>query len=198
MACGFNEYSQELFDKIQLAYSKMLLFAAPTNKGNAGEIAYPARHHSEVFCMFSTNGAVTRSLNLNPSKGLGQYNFAILGEDILTLSGEQKSGTSFSTAIAAGLAGRLLDFSRHSDCWPRIRNASIIKLKHGMTKVLLAMAVKDGSYRCLKPWNLLPSNLRNQIAREGFRFHTEKDRENARENICTKISRSLDDSQQVT
>ncbi|KAK7946100.1 subtilisin-like protein [Apiospora aurea] len=183
MACGFADTSQELFDKVHEASGKMLILAAPTNESNAGEIAYPARYDNDVICIFSTNGAVTKSQRHNPSRGLGMYNFAILGEDIKTMSGEVRSGTSFSTAIAAGLVGRLLEFSRHSDCKGRISNASMLKVKYGMTKALMSMAMKDSEFHCLKPRRLLPKGLRNQTpfgehgyphpkrARDGARLH---------------------------
>jgi len=143
--------------------------------------------------MFSTTGGVTRSLTLNPSEGLAPPNFAILGEDILTVSGQENSGTSFSTAIAAGLAGRLLDFSRHSDIKVQIPKASTMKLKHGMTKVLMAMVKKDGPYQCLKPWKLLPDMLRKKVASEEF-VCTEEEKRNARGDISTQISNRLYDS----
>lgn len=194
MACGFNEFNQGLFERIHEASGKMLIFAAPTNESNAGEIAYPARYDSEVFCMFSTNGAVTNSQRLNPTTGLGLYNFAILGEDIKTSSGEEKSGTSFSAAIAAGLTGRLLEFSRHHDCQGRIKNASLMKVKHGMAKILEAMTMKDGHFNCLKPWLLLPKDLQIQIPFDKYGLPTEVEKMAARNYILNLIMQSLSDA----
>ncbi|KAK8103237.1 hypothetical protein PG984_016383 [Apiospora sp. TS-2023a] len=194
MACGFADSTQSLFDKIHEASGKMLILAAPTNESNAGEIAYPARYDDAVMCIFSTDGAVTKSQRLNPSNGLGKHNFAILGEDIMTMSGEVRSGTSFSTAIAAGLVGRLLEFSRHSDCKGRIYNASMLKFKYGMTKALMSMAVEDSVFNCLKPWNLLRAKLRNQIPFNDYGLPDPKEREVAREHICTLIIMYLEDT----
>ncbi|KAK8070436.1 subtilisin-like protein [Apiospora hydei] len=196
MACGFVDTSQELFDKVHEASGKMLILAAPTNESNAGEIAYPAQYDNDVMCIFSTNGAVTKSQHLNPSRGLGMYNFAILGEDIKTMSGEVRSGTSFSTAIAAGLVGRLLEFSRHSDCKGRISNASMLKVKYGMTKALISMAMKDSEFHRLKPWRLLPEGLRNQIPFGEHGYPHPKQREMARDYICNLISMFLGDAWQ--
>ncbi|KAK8023582.1 hypothetical protein PG993_011648 [Apiospora rasikravindrae] len=194
LACGFASSCQELFAKIHEASGKMLILAAPTNEGNAGEIAYPARYDNDVLCIFSTDGAVTKSQQLNPSGGLGMYNFAILGENIKTMSGEVKSGTSFSTALAAGLVGRLLEFARHSDSKGRITNASLLKVKYGMTKVLLSMAMKDSEFHCLKPWKLLPVSLRNQIPFEEYGFPQPEERETARDYICNLVTMSLADA----
>ncbi|KAK8074298.1 hypothetical protein PG994_005197 [Apiospora phragmitis] len=141
LACGFVDSSQELYDKFHEASGKMLILAAPTNESNAGEIAYPAKYDDDVLCIFSTDEAWAGTTST----------FAILGEDIKTMSGEVRSGTSFSTAIAAGLVGRLLEFSRHRDCKGLIKNASMLKVKYGMTKVLMSMAMTDSEFQCLKP-----------------------------------------------
>ncbi|KAK8023290.1 hypothetical protein PG991_006529 [Apiospora marii] len=191
MACGFTESSQHLFDKVHEASGKMLILAAPTNESNAGEIAYPARYDDDVMCIFSTDGAVTKSQRLNPSNGLGKYNFAILGEDIMTMSGDVRSGTSFSTAIAAGLAARLLEFSRHSDCQGLIYNASMLKLKYGMTKALMAMAIPDSEFLCLKPWKLLREDLRSQIPFDDYGYPDPGERDTARRHICNLLALSL-------
>ncbi|KAL8364650.1 hypothetical protein RB595_003773 [Gaeumannomyces hyphopodioides] len=114
MACGFFEDDAILYHKIREASCKMLLIAAPTSEGNRHNILYPAAHEEFVLPMFATDGNVKKS-GLNPSKGPGRYNFVILGEDIKNVHDEVISGTSYLTAIAAGFAARLLDFSRHND-----------------------------------------------------------------------------------
>lgn len=194
MACGFYDFDQKLYEKIHQASGKMLIFAAPTNESNAGEVAFPAKHEAEVFGMYSTNGAVTSSKHLNPTEGLGQHNFAILGEDIVTHSGKVVSGTSLATATAAGLAGRMLEFSRHSDCRDKIRKAYQMAVKHGMTKVLLGMAVRDADFYCLKPWKLLPYSLRGLIPLASTCYLTNADIRQAREHICNFIILKLEDA----
>jgi hypothetical protein len=192
MACGFYRTNEDFWDKIHRASGQMLIFAAPTNEGNVRDIAYPARYVEQVFCIFSTDGNV-KSSQINPTKAPAKYNFAILGENILNYRNEQKSGTSLSTAIAAGLAGRLLDFSRHADSKDRIRNAWMMKAKYGMTKVLLAMTTEDKPYHCIKPWKLVPSDLRNEVPFQ--RQITLAERKEARNRICTMIENSLDGSE---
>ncbi|KAH8878799.1 hypothetical protein GQ53DRAFT_775459 [Thozetella sp. PMI_491] len=188
MACGFLQDNEDLFRKIHKASAKMLIFAAPTNESNAGEIAYPARY-DEVFCTFSTNGAVRSSALINPSRGLGVHNFAILGEDIRTCKGEAKSGTSFSTAILAGFAGRLLDFSRHSDIQTKIDGRARLGHKRGMAKVLRSIAEEEDPYFCIKPWNLLPEALRAQLPLDTLL--TDEEKAKARHYICGLITTSL-------
>ncbi|KAK6859590.1 subtilisin-like protein [Apiospora arundinis] len=194
LACGFADSSQPLFDKVHEASGKMLILSAPTNERNAGEIAYPARY-DDVLCIFSTDGGVTKSQKLNPSKGMGIYNFAILGECIKTMSGEERSGTSLSTAIAAGLVGRFLEFSRHSDCSPHLKKrSSMLKVKYGMTKALMAMTVEDSGFHCLKPWKLLPEDLKHQIPFEDYGYPHLGEREMARDYMCNLITMSLADA----
>ncbi|KAM3079612.1 hypothetical protein ACMFMG_006026 [Clarireedia jacksonii] len=194
MACGFYECNEDLYEKVREASAKILIFAAPTNESNAGEIAYPARYDPDlsVFCIFSTDGAITNSRGINPSNGWSGDNFAILGEDIRTHSGEVKSGTSFSTAIASGFAGRLLDFSRHSDCKDIIKRAPLMEKKRGMKRVLLTMGVLDEPYRCIKPWQLLPRELRNSVP--FTRLPSNEERDEARVSICKKITDSLEEA----
>lgn len=162
MAFGFKDDNDELHEVIKEASRTMLLYAAHSDDSNAGSIYYPARYSDHVFGIFSTDANI-KSSSFNPTNGLPNYNFATLGEGVSAYEdgdfvGEQKE-TSYSTAIAAGLAGRILQFSRHADsqrCEARIAN---IHTKYGMTKVFRAMAVEDGGYYCLKPWKLLPEDM---------------------------------------
>ena len=83
MACGFHEHNMDLLNAIKrAAAANILVFAAPSNDSNAGEIAYPAGYYDQVFCMFSTDGGVKNSRKINPAGGPSKHNFAILGEDI--------------------------------------------------------------------------------------------------------------------
>lgn len=189
MAFGFTQFHKGLHDLVKQAFSKnILIFAAPTNEGNAGEINYPAKHGAYVFCMFSTTVGV-RSSTLNPTESPASKSFAILGEDIKTCRDETESGTSFSTAIAAGLAGRLMDFARYPDCKEMIEHQDLMESKNGMSKVFEAMEMKDGAFRCLKPWKLLPDSLNKEIPFPGVCTKGEKTA--ARAEICQKICERL-------
>ncbi|KAH8880194.1 hypothetical protein GQ53DRAFT_813446 [Thozetella sp. PMI_491] len=192
MACGFREHNQELLDQIKLALThKILFFAAASNDSNAGEVAYPARHHDQVLCMFSTDGGIKNSRSLNPGAGSALPNLAILGENVAVSPGSPSdSGTSISTAIAVGLAARLLDFSRQPSAECLIRAAPSLREKAGMSRLLMTISQLDEMYHCIRPWALLPPLLRNRVPFEGPLGQAQKTR--AREDICETISRCLE------
>ncbi|ETS77445.1 hypothetical protein PFICI_11319 [Pestalotiopsis fici W106-1] len=192
MACGFYGFDQALYDVIKEASRKLLIFAAPTNVGNAGEITYPAKHHQDVFCMLSTTADVRLS-QLNPTPSSLRGSFAIIGENIRTPDGGENSGTSLSTAIAAGLAGRLLDFARHHACQGAIGDLMPrMQLKDGMSKIFEAMSIRDGIFLCLKPWQLLPKTMRDQVPFKNVDFSSEEIRK-ARSEICRDICKCLEE-----
>lgn len=173
----------------------MLLIAAPTNEGNKHNILYPAAYGDFVLPMFATDGNVKRS-DMNPSQGLGEYNFAILGEDIKNVHDEVNSGTSYSTAIAAGFAARLLDFSRHSDTKLEFGDkAQKLKSKRGFMGVLLSMAqqTKDRGFRCVRPWDLLPRELQSQLPFQPSGLPGENTTAGVRHKICQKICMGIDE-----
>ncbi|KAK6208526.1 hypothetical protein QIS74_12044 [Colletotrichum tabaci] len=194
MACGFFTHDNDLEDKIQEASRKMLILAAPTNSGNRQDITYPSRHDAFVVPMFATDGNVKKS-GLNPSQGPGKYNFAILGEDIKDFRGEVKSGTSYATAIATGLLARLLDFSRHNEMVEMREKAQKMKDMKNAMAVLYSMTrgTKDDPFYCIRPWDLLPTDLRSQIPFPLSRLPDKKDIEEARRSVSWKILSAMDD-----
>ncbi|KAK1831858.1 hypothetical protein QBC39DRAFT_306110 [Podospora conica] len=192
MAWGLTNDDAKLYHKVRDASCKMLLIAAPTNEGNQHSILYPAAYEEFVLPMFATNGHVKNS-GLNPSKGPGRNNFAILGEDIKNCHDKVGSGTSYSTAIAAALAARLLDFSRHSDTKSIFGDkAEKLKRKKEFKRVLSSIAVqsRDGSFRYIRPWDLLPTKLQRHLpvlpAQDGI------ERSKARDEICHMICLFID------
>jgi hypothetical protein len=79
----------------------------------------------------------------------------MLGEDIVLENvRETLSGTSFSTAVGAAIAARILDFSRHPDTRPMLDRATDLKKVEGMLSVFGKMSVSDGNYRCMVPWTI--------------------------------------------
>jgi hypothetical protein len=127
----------ELGDAIGFAHaSKVLLFAAASNVGaHAPRPAFPARM-SKVFCIYSGDGMGTCARTC-PTASNNRFNFLTLGEAVesswprdlcqkhqaAVLAGtapigrgslnattltNRKSGTSFATPIAAGIAAFLL------------------------------------------------------------------------------------------
>ncbi|KAG5762508.1 hypothetical protein H9Q72_009387 [Fusarium xylarioides] len=114
MALGFKEYQPEIAKAVARARSKqILIFSAASNSQNMESIYFPAKDHHRVFGIFSTNAGNRESRDLNPSPDDRQHSLAIFGEGVEIAEDKPLlSGTSYSTSIAAGLAGMLLDFSR--------------------------------------------------------------------------------------
>ncbi|KAI0459791.1 hypothetical protein F5B21DRAFT_197985 [Xylaria acuta] len=163
MALGFETDHHDMTKAIMEAKARdILVFAAASNYGNAMGIAFPARLHHDVICMFCTNASVTMTQGINPRPSDKRaYNLAIFGEDVELGPTERKlTGTSMSTAIGAALAARLIDFSRHKDSRENLKGeASHLKFVAGMESVLSKMAggPSGDGYYCVAPWRLLES-----------------------------------------
>lgn len=104
-------------------HKDVLMFAAASNDGGNGGRAFPARQ-DEVICIYATDGNGNPS-GFNPSPEEHRDNFSTLGEDIKSswpirlgkptsagICNIRKSGTSFATPIAAGIAAFLLLYVR--------------------------------------------------------------------------------------
>ena len=137
----------------------ILIFAAASNYGNIRHVTFPARMQ-DVICVFCTDGRAKVSSSINPApQTTKSKNFAILGEGVMVppSTTDLVTGTSVATCIAAGLAGRLLDFSRHTDCQKRIRCAENLASVEGISAVFAHMAkgAEDHKYNCVVPGRLL-------------------------------------------
>ncbi|KAI4088846.1 MAG: hypothetical protein L6R37_008141 [Teloschistes peruensis] len=125
MSFGFNEEeivanSKPVRQAIRQAaldrHERILLFAAAGNEGaNLRHVMFPARHDL-VIPIYGTDARGAFVEDLNPRiKRDGPAIFGTLAKDVpcAGLSDEAEvyaSGTSFATAIAAGLAGMLLEY----------------------------------------------------------------------------------------
>ncbi|RAH48752.1 subtilisin-like protein [Aspergillus brunneoviolaceus CBS 621.78] len=157
ISAGFAEHSPVLHRAIdQASNAGVLIFAAASNWGNRGRVAFPARHNLRTMCIFSTNPDDQAS-SFNPEPREHADNFAILGEDLVHPADPtiRESGTSMATAIAAGLAARIIDFSRHADNTTIERVGDVGSLA-GMTAIFRFMSKRDGSFQCVSPLRLLP------------------------------------------
>ncbi|KAF3223018.1 hypothetical protein TWF192_005132 [Orbilia oligospora] len=190
MALGFPRSDESIENAINTAAAEhILFFAAAGNWGGQDRVAFPARLDN-VLCFFSTTPENKNLSSINPPHNRRKaHNFAILGEEIKvpTVSGQPVRtirGTSVSCAIAAGVAGSLLDFSRQKICRDDhcLRN---LKRRREMSAVFeeLSKDSRDGKYDCVAPWKLLEGTQDNP------------DREAKRRKIFDKLSRVVENSQ---
>ncbi|KAL8364522.1 hypothetical protein RB595_003685 [Gaeumannomyces hyphopodioides] len=166
---------RELAEAIRFAHaSKVLTFAAASNVGaHAARPAFPARM-SEVFCIYSGDGMGTCARTCPTASG-NHFNFLTLGEAVesawprdlcqkhqaAVLDGtarigrgnpcaktltNRKSGTSFATPIAAGIAAFLLLYAAQT--LPEER-AKILKEHDKMEDFLYHLSSKRGGYDVL-------------------------------------------------
>ncbi|KAK3952207.1 hypothetical protein QBC32DRAFT_213198 [Pseudoneurospora amorphoporcata] len=133
------------------AHSKsVLMFAAASNSGANQDRAYPARDR-HVICVHSTDANGNRS-RFNPTALVRYDNIATVGEAIqsawpaalcdMKVNPEYiqtKSGTSYATPIAVGIAAFLLQYARIH----LTEVAHILKRQSKMNDVLVMIAEKS-------------------------------------------------------
>ncbi|KAF5249276.1 hypothetical protein FANTH_5357 [Fusarium anthophilum] len=160
IASGFERDHALMRRAIKRAASDgTLVFAAASNYGNIRQVTFPARMQ-DVICIYCTDGRTKVSQSINPAaQTTKSRNFAILGEGVSVPPSirEQLTGTSVATSIAAGLAGRLLDFPRQKDCQQNIRCVGNLASVEGISAVFSHMAkgAEDYRYNCVLPGRLL-------------------------------------------
>ncbi|OCK74584.1 subtilisin-like protein [Lepidopterella palustris CBS 459.81] len=149
--CDVDGYD-ELERAIENAHSKhVLMFAAASNSGANLNRAYPARDQ-HVICIHSTDANGNRS-SFSPTAITDDTNIATVGQAVesawpVHLCDEKtnptfvkyKSGTSYATPIAAGIAAFLLQYAKL-----HLREDQLEKLKRqsGMKAVLRKIAQKS-------------------------------------------------------
>ena len=126
MSFGFSDETEQGCDELRRAIiaahaRNILMFAAASNSGAHGAPAFPARH-SNVFCIYAGDGMGNSGL-MNLTAQRHSFNFCTLGEAVESAWPRalskypwkcRKSGTSFSTAIAAGIAAFILLYARQN------------------------------------------------------------------------------------
>ncbi|KAK1639235.1 hypothetical protein BDP81DRAFT_199189 [Colletotrichum phormii] len=193
MPSGFDAENADLEFAINEARNaKVLIFAAASNFGNIRDIAFPARLDTslKLFCIFSTTAGNRANCDFNPSPSPhAKHNFAVFGKDVeLPIPAVfnkpfKLDGMSFSTMIAAAIAGQILQFVRHEHTRRWIHCADKIRTVEGMSAVFSAMAKdEDNGYHCIAPWKILSQRLRHETV----------GKDEAREDLRITIVRALE------
>lgn len=149
--------------------SPRLMFAAASNGGKNEPRAFPARDNPYVICVHASEGN-GQDGGINPEIGSG-FNFMTLGmglemmkregimkkgRSLATYKRVVKSGTSFATPIAAGIAATVLDLAARVDEIDE-RVEEKLKRPEGMEKMLRLMSTPKGDVRdrmyYMAPWH---------------------------------------------
>lgn len=172
MSFGFRHHTPDLDciqEAIKQAYGKnIVMFAAAHNYGGTRQVSYPANQH-EVIPIFSADGQGKES-SFSPFPVSGLDNFSTLGEALPFFRGrgpdERRSGTSFATPIAAGIAALTMDYIIHMDLAEEDKAyVERVKTLKGMQSVMRLLASNNGrqsSY--IAPWHLFCAHRKAQVA----------------------------------
>ncbi|KAJ4024685.1 hypothetical protein NW766_000925 [Fusarium irregulare] len=162
----------EIVDEIESAFQDAwprLIFAAASNSGKNDPRPFPANAGRPVICVHASEGNGEDG-RINPEIQSG-FNFMTLGMGLELMEKEYfvkkgracsrlknvvKSGTSFATPIAAGIAATVLDLaSREPTITSRVKRK--LKTPEGMERVLRLMSTPKGDQRdrlyYMAPWH---------------------------------------------
>lgn len=164
MSLGFNHPQWQIREAITEAYGKnILVFASASNSGAnpIDPIAFPARMPT-VICISATDSLGNKLTTTPPFQSMKE-NFSVIGAGInsawLQETMERKSGTSFATPIAAGLAALVLEYAnQRNEETPgafQERHLKTLHTRDGMAPILTKMGSPEASgFRFLRPWVL--------------------------------------------
>ncbi|RSM09815.1 hypothetical protein CEP52_003924 [Fusarium oligoseptatum] len=166
------EKHHSIVDEIEAAIRKApprLIFAAASNSGRNEPRSFPASDNRYVFCVHASTGN-GQDGGINPELG-NSFNFMTLGMGLDLLERETfakngramsrykkavKSGTSFATPIAAGIAATVLYLAARVDEIDE-RVEEKLKRPEGMEKMLRLMSTPKGDVRgqmyYMAPWH---------------------------------------------
>lgn len=162
------EIRRDIDEAIQRS-GRRIIFAAASNSGSNKPRAYPAES-PYVICMHASDGKGKNSTSLNPLPKRHSLNLMTLGTGIELLEKRDgayqkayRSGTSFATAIASGLAANIMTLANSR----RESSSNLLtKLKEceGMRRMFERMSTEEADFRYVAPWILWPEHCENQSA----------------------------------
>jgi hypothetical protein len=145
-----------------------IAFAAASNYGGNSCRTYPAKAGT-VFCIHASDGHGNPS-GLDPTPIRGDYNFSTLGVAVPCgdTGGREifKTGTSYATPVAAGLAANIIDLADWLAEAGELTSAQMKKLRsyEGMRSVFKLMAPsRRQDYDYVAPWNLWNGRVEERI-----------------------------------
>ncbi|KAJ2981443.1 hypothetical protein NUW58_g6689 [Xylaria curta] len=150
MSFGYYDQNNEVDEAIDRALkADKLLFAAASNEGgNRGRSRLAKR--SGVICVHACDGKGNKG-DMNPNPVKKDFNFSTLGVAVESRWENRtvyKSGTSFATPIAAGIAANILEFA---GAHPSLIDMKRLKRHEGMRDVLGEMCTERDGYDYLHP-----------------------------------------------
>ncbi|KAI9668909.1 MAG: hypothetical protein M1829_005221, partial [Trizodia sp. TS-e1964] len=161
MSLGFPKPIEVIERTIKKAFAEnVIIFAATSNGGPNQDVAFPACAHDLVIGVHSCDAYGNKSF-FSPEPLENSHNFSVLGEAIesrwpkhLKIGSTQcRSGTSYPTPIAAGMAANLLLYARMK--LPDQQLVKEIEQCAGMKKLLKSLSkVTTEGYSSLRPWDL--------------------------------------------
>ena len=125
MSFGFSELNQDIndaiFQALRVRKERILFFAAASNDGGNQDEMFPARHRYVCSVRATDHLGTFLRLNPPPPEHSDTPAFGTLGSDVPVASLStlpsastevSRSGTSFATPIAAGIAAIVLGYAR--------------------------------------------------------------------------------------
>lgn len=172
MSFGFRKFIP-VVDKaiLDARCMNIVMFAAASNDGALEGRSFPAKREEEVICISATDG-IGRVCDINPPAIIHHTSFATLGQAINVASPRAlgkgprvlKTGTSFSTPVAAGIAALFIEYARLHQGDTELENR--LKDHSGMVNVFRNFSVDIGSgFKWLTPWKMFDGDASHAFDR---------------------------------
>jgi len=162
MSFGFPRWHNAIREAIQATPNRVLMFAAASTGKNAYVPTFPANEPS-VISIWAADG-----MGSQPKTNSKAGRFATLGVAVKSAWPERpenpamfearKSGTSYATPIAVGIAACVLEFARQNDMAKVFYDE--LTSHRGMTKVFQFMEVESKGLHLICPWKLFHKSMR--------------------------------------
>jgi hypothetical protein len=165
MSFGLDDQNDTIDNAIARASrAGILIFGAASNNESNIARSYPGRNN-KVICIHACDGRGFTGI-VNPSPRQNAHNFTTLGVGIRSKWKNQevfKSGTSFATIVAAGIAASILEFA-NLKCKLSDKEMVILYGRSGMVAIFNAMSEERDGYDYVQPADLFWRREDNEVA----------------------------------